>query len=158
MTSPPPDPIRLRPARAADLPAIRGLVRQARLNPFGLAWPRFWVAAGDHDRPLACGQVKPHADGSRELASIVVHPKERGRGLARRVIERLLEQEAGSTLYLTCRPNLRSFYEKFGFQPVGLPEMPPYFRFASRLVGGLHRLKLVPTPLLVMRLRPPQPE
>jgi hypothetical protein len=34
----------LRPAQPADFPAIRRLIFEMRLNPFGLDWRRFIVA------------------------------------------------------------------------------------------------------------------
>ena len=34
----------LRPATAADFPAIRALIRRVRINPYGLDWRRFLVA------------------------------------------------------------------------------------------------------------------
>ena len=38
---------------------------------------------------IGCAQIKPHRDGSRELASLVVHPDYRGQGIARRMIQYL---------------------------------------------------------------------
>jgi N-acetylglutamate synthase-like GNAT family acetyltransferase len=141
----------LRPARPKDFPAIRRLVRQGKINPFGLQWSRFWVVADADGRVIACGQIKPHRDGSRELASIVVDPGERGRGLARMVIEHLLKETQG-TLYLTCRRSMGKMYEKFGFQAVEPSEMPPSLRSLSRLVNCLYKLKIAPETMLVMRI------
>ena len=43
----------------------------AGLNPFSLGWPRFLVAE-DGGRVVGVAQIKPHGDGSRELASLAV--------------------------------------------------------------------------------------
>lgn len=123
----------MRPAREPDAAAIRGLIRRVRINPLGLDWRRFLVAVDEQGKLTGCGQIKPHADGSRELASIAVEPAARGEGIARAVIERLLAGESGP-LYLTCRPSLEGLYRKFGFRALkDLSQMPPYFRTVSRL-------------------------
>jgi amino-acid N-acetyltransferase len=118
----------LRPATAVDQPAIKTLIRTVRINPFGLDWRRFVVAVDDDGQIIGCGQIKPHGDGSRELASIAVAKEWRGRGIARAVIERLMST-AVPPLWLTCVSNNVSLYEKFGFCEIGDPAaMSPYFR------------------------------
>ena len=77
----------LRPAAAEDLAAIKKLVRTARINPTGLKWDRFSVIENDLGEVIACGQIKPHFDGSDELASLVVDPDYRGYGHARSLLE-----------------------------------------------------------------------
>jgi amino-acid N-acetyltransferase len=132
----------LRAAEKEDQRAIRTLVISAGLNPLGLDWRRFIIAT-QRDGVVGCGQVKPHRDGSCELASIVVASRWRGRGIARAVIRRLMA-EAGSPLWLMCRSGLMSFYEPFGFREVrSLADLPATFRWIgwlSRcLVFILHR-------------------
>ncbi len=124
----------LRPAQASDAAAIRGLVWRVRINPLGLDWRRFWLVTFE-ERLAAMGQVKPHAGGLRELASIATEPAHRGKGLAHRVILILMAQHA-PPLYLTCRAELRAFYQPFGFTELGPEEMPPYYR----RLWGLARL------------------
>jgi len=48
-------PFSLRPAVAADQAAILALVHAARINPSGIDWPRFIVAADDHGTVIGCG-------------------------------------------------------------------------------------------------------
>lgn len=139
----------LRPATPDDQAAIRSLIRQSQINPIGLNWHRFIVIVDERGRLLACGQIKPHRDGSRELASIAVAPDQRGKGLARSVIECLLEQ-AGPPLYLTCADRLRGFYERFGFRVLAVDEMPGYFRSIYRMFNWLARLVRSQRRLLVM--------
>jgi len=124
----------LRPATADDAAAIRALIRRVRINPLGLHWQRFIVAVSPRGEVIACGQVKPHGDGSRELASIAVAPEWRGLGAARAIITQLVAAHP-PPLYLTCRAGLTPFYLKFGFRPIAEAEMPPYFRRLSRLFG-----------------------
>jgi len=141
----------IRPANAGDAAAIRRLIHTVGINPLGLDWRRFRVVEAPSGEMLGCGQVKPHADGSRELASIAVWPQYRGMGVARAVIEQLLSENQ-PPLYLTCRSSLRPLYEKFGFQVLPVEAMPPYFRRVTRLFRLLRRVWPGPEDLLVMRL------
>ena len=140
----------LRPATSADFPAIRGLIRLVQINPIDLDWQRFVIAVTPEGEMIGSGQVKPHGDGSRELASIAVTPPWRKQGVARAIIEYLTANEPG-TLYLTCRANLGPFYTRFGFKAIEQQEMPPYFRRISRLMKALGILHVVGERLLVMK-------
>lgn len=141
----------LRRAERRDAMAIRWLIYRTGINPIALDWRRFWVVSDQRGRIAACGQVKIHRDGSRELASIAVAPDHRRRGLARAVIERLLDFQQGP-LYLTCRPHLRGLYEKFGFAVVSEPtEMPAYFAAVWNLARRVGRVIPGFGGLLVMR-------
>jgi amino-acid N-acetyltransferase len=132
--------MRLRRAKRTDAATIRRLVYSERLNPLGLDWRRFWLALDECSTIIACGQIKPHQGGARELASIVVAPGWRGRGVARAIIEQLLAHNS-PPLYLTCRAALEPFYARFGFVTLRDPQvMPPYFRCVSCAAGGLKRL------------------
>lgn len=142
--------ITLRAAEAADAGAIRGLIFQVKINPTGLDWRRFVLAVTTQGKMIACGQVKPHGDGTRELASIAVAPAWRGQGVARAIIEALLATNPGP-LYLTCQPQLEPFYLKFGFKRVSPGELQPYFRRLARLSGALVSLRLMPAEILVMK-------
>jgi len=140
----------LRPAVSSDAKNIRHIINQVGINPTGLSWKRFVVAINKPGSIIGCGQVKPHKDGSLELASIAVLPDWRGRGIARRIIEQLLEQHPGR-LYLTCRAPLEPLYQKFGFQTIQLEDMPPYFQQISRLAALYKKLSHQTDRLLVMR-------
>ena len=142
--------ISLRPANASDAVTIRRMIWAMHINPTGLDWQHFVLATSADGNVIGCGQVKPHADGSRELASIAVRPEWRAKGVARRIIEHLLEQHPGR-LYLTCRSPLGPMYQKFGFQVVQIAEMPPYFQRLSRVVTLMNKLTRQPNLLLVMR-------
>jgi N-acetylglutamate synthase-like GNAT family acetyltransferase len=142
--------VHLRPAVADDFSAIRALVHAARINPTGLKWPRFMVAENLLGQVIACAQIKPHRDGSHELASLVVDPAFRGRGIARSLVEHLTGTHTGE-LYLMCRSSLRNFYEKLGFEVIAEPQMTPYFRKISCLASLAEILRKENETLLVMR-------
>jgi amino-acid N-acetyltransferase len=118
----------LRPAREDEQPLVKSLIRNEHLNPLSLNWRHFWLAETEAGDIVGCGQVKTHGDDSRELASLVVLPDWRSRGVAGSLISRL-KQEAGAPLWLTCRSGLIPFYARFGFEDVTHSEaLPPYFR------------------------------
>lgn len=128
------DVVIIRPAMKSDARAILDLVVEGKINPTGLDWERFIVAEYKSGEVVGCGQIKPHRDGSKELASIAVTEKWRGKGVARKVIEALLENQTGR-LYLMCGSKLGSFYEKFGFRALDKHEMPKYFRRISQITS-----------------------
>jgi N-acetylglutamate synthase-like GNAT family acetyltransferase len=140
----------LRCAVATDMAVIRKLISLVRINPTGLNWRRFTIAIDRQGNIIGCGQVKPHGDGSLELASIAVLPAWRGNGIARTIIDHLLQQYPG-TLYLTCRSELGPMYQKFGFRVIPFAEMTPYFQRLSRIVILASKLLNQPARLLVMR-------
>jgi amino-acid N-acetyltransferase len=140
----------LRKASASDSRAIRKLVIAGGINPTGLDWRRFVVAVSEAGEVIGCGQVKPHGDGSQELASIAVAEEWRGKGAARAIIERLLEDNPDE-LYVMCRSGLSGLYEKFGFRAIQAEEMPRYFQKVSRLAGLVGVLRRDGESLTVMK-------
>ena len=118
----------LRPARQSDKRIIKQLVRRARLNPLGLDWERFTIAVDDKGDVVGIIQLKPHGDGSQELASLVVARPWRSRGIAAALVAAVKAQSDG-VLWLMCERGLVSFYERFGFETVeSAAHMSPYYR------------------------------
>ena len=145
--------ITIRQANRADDKTIRKLIYQYRLNPIGIDWRRFRVAVDAKDRVIGCGQVKPHGDGTRELASIVVQQQYRKQGIGRAIIQRLLEENPG-VLYLTTRETMGPYYEQFGFYRLLPEKLPPYFRRIWTIVSIARRIFPLRQQLLVMRRDP----
>ncbi len=144
----------IRSATSADSPHIRKLVIKGHINPTGLDWHRFVVAETSPGQVIGCGQVKPHRDGSQELASLVVEPDWRGLGVARDILEHLIashETTCNAPLYLMCRGSLGPLYEKFGFEPVDHPQLPKYFQRVSRLSSIIENLRKEGETLLIMK-------
>jgi N-acetylglutamate synthase-like GNAT family acetyltransferase len=144
-------PLTIRPATENDQPAIRRLIGEAHLPRMNLQWPNFLVAEEDREI-VGMGQVKSHGDGSRELASIAVVPKRQGDGVGTAVIKTLLGRERG-VLHLSCRRELESYYERFGFKRVERAEYPPYFRRTTGMAGLITRFFGIH--LIVMRREAP---
>jgi amino-acid N-acetyltransferase len=140
----------IRHASKEDFKVIRSLVRNARLNPTSLDWRRFLVAVSSDEAVVACGQVKFHSGGIREIASIVVAPEFRGLGIARSIIENLISNHE-KPLYLMCRSSLEGFYMHFGFHALSREAMPTYFRRISTLAGMFFRFRPGGETLLIMK-------
>jgi len=118
-----------------------------------LDWRRFLVVVDEQDRLIGCGQVKPHADGTRELASLAVVPEFQRHGIGRLIVEQLLAENP-LPLYLTCRASLQKYYEKFGFQVMQPADMPPYFHRIWSIFNAIGRLFKFKEALLVMVKHP----
>ena len=128
-------PTFIRPAQAADQPAIRAIVCAAWINPCDLDWQRFLVAE-EQGRVVGVGQVKPHGDGSRELASLAVIPERQARGIGGALIDALLAREPGP-VYLMCMDRLERYYERFGFRRLARADLPPSFRLVGRFAPAI---------------------
>jgi N-acetylglutamate synthase-like GNAT family acetyltransferase len=142
----------IRPARESESRQIVDLIHLTGINPMGLDWKRFVVAVNERDEMIGCGQLKPHGSDILELASIAVYPEYRSRGVARAIIEHLLN-DSPRPLYLMCESSLGPLYEKFGFRGISYEEMPRYFQRISKLVGLASTLARREERLLVMKLQ-----
>ncbi len=119
--------ITLRPVIAAEHQLIRKLILQNNLNPFGLKWESFIVAADEENQFVGCGQIKRH-DDVEELASLVVVEEWQGRGVSKILMDALIER-GKRPLWLMCESPLTHYYNKFGFEEVEEPaNLPSYFR------------------------------
>lgn len=114
---------RVRPARAADLPAIDALIASVEGDREALAASQFLVAQEDNGRIVGCVRLKPYAD-FYELASLVVETEWRASGVGRQLVARLLEQYQG-TVYLICEDEVVGFFQRFGFARIPRQEMRP---------------------------------
>lgn len=141
----------IRHALETDAPQITALIHLVGINPTGLDWKRFIVAATADGELVGCGQVKPHGSQIRELASIAAHPDWRGQGIARAVIQNLLAEHS-KPLYLTCMARNRGLYEKFGFRVLADAELPRYYSRLKKLFAAADIFMRTGGELLVMKL------
>lgn len=142
----------LTPAVEADFPAIKRLVFETGINPMSLKWERFYVAKSTADDMfIGCGQLKPHGDGTVELASIATVKAWRNKGVASAMVQKLMGI-GPRPLYLTCVSTMGPFYEKFGFRSLEYNVLPKYFRRLSNVAGFVNALHVMNEKLLVMQL------
>jgi N-acetylglutamate synthase-like GNAT family acetyltransferase len=137
----------MRAATQADQGTIRRLIKEAGINPTSLNWPNF-VVAEDGGAIVGIGQVKVHWDGSRELASIAVIPARQSQGIGGAIIKTLIAREQG-VVHLTCRRELRGYYERFEFRQVDRAAFPRHFKRLIPIINVVARL--AGTQILVMR-------
>jgi amino-acid N-acetyltransferase len=111
-----------------------------------LDWQRFLLAEAD-GRIIGTVQVKPHGDGTRELASLAVVPAWQNRGVGTALMQAALARETGP-LYLTCRSEIEGYYTRFGFRSLARGELTPYFRRLALVADGFSALaRLLGRPL-----------
>ncbi len=142
---------KIRPALESESAQIKALINLVGINPTGLDWKRFVVAVNDEGQVISCGQLKPHGADILELASIGTLPKYRGQGIARAVIEELLNKSP-RPLYLMCIAHNGPMYEQFGFRIVEHKDMPRYFQRIKKLFDVTDVFRQSSEELLVMKL------
>lgn len=108
--------VMVRSAVANDQENIRALIHSERLNPTSLDWHNFIVAT-DEGGLVGAVQMRPHADGSRELGSLVVRKDARGTGVGAKLIDALLAREKGRVHMITAK-TYASHYERWGFHRI----------------------------------------
>jgi ribosomal protein S18 acetylase RimI-like enzyme len=140
----------VRPARPADLKAVRELGRRVRrefhlaarsaeqvsaAREADLAWV---VEAGRAEIVGSCG-VREGGDGTWELHSLFLAPEWRGFGLGRALVEQAIRsaQQAGA-LRLVCSvpaemPEAVALVRSLGFREEGAAGSAPFRRFARAL-------------------------
>lgn len=144
-----PGPV-VRTAEAGDLAALQGVFRRASLHNAGdrevlLAHPEVLVWSGE---AIAGGRVRVAVedgtvvgfattvpiDGGLELEDLFVEPDRMRRGMARRLVEDLLDRartEGVEHVWVTANPHAMAFYTAVGFVPDGTA--PTMFGSAPRL-------------------------
>ena len=122
----------IRAATEADATAIHDLVHDAQLNPRDLDWRRFLVA-DEVGTVVACAQVRVHGAGTRELASVVVRPDRRARGIGRTLVEAAIAREPVRPLHLFCESRTVAFWERFAFRTVEDEAIPRDMRATFRM-------------------------
>ena len=118
--------MKIRKARASDLPGIRRLAESLGLDYPGLEDDRFWVA--EEGRAIAgIVALKRRADCD-ELVALGVEPGGRRRGLGRNLVQALLDKAPSDVYLATIIPE---FFERVGFvrapsAPAGLAKDPAW--------------------------------
>lgn len=128
--------IAIRPATPEDEPLIRAMARNERVKPIGLDWPNFIVAT-EGAAIVGAVQMRKHADGSRELGTLMVRSDRRGRAIAARMIDTLLAPETKPVFMITGR-DYAAHYDRWGFRTKEPSEVPALIRRNFRIgcIGG----------------------
>ncbi len=79
------------------------------------------------NRPAGCAGVRRHPDG-HEVDGVFTLEEFRGRGLARLVVQALIDACGHEELYMHSTLQLISFYKTFGFVPIPEDQLPRMIR------------------------------
>ena len=119
-------PVTLRPATRADLPAVEHLLRALDLPTAGVAeWvERFWIA--DHGGK-AVGVVGLEQYGDEALLrSVAVDPSWRSAGLGRALVDAALRaaRTAGAKEMYVLTTTAERYFARFGFAQIARDDVP----------------------------------
>jgi amino-acid N-acetyltransferase len=113
------------------------MIRAERLDPSALDWSHFLIAEC-YDEVVGIGQIRPHPK-CRELGSLVVKPAYRGTGVGGQLIRALVASVDGD-VYLDCRSELETYYNRFGFNPIPWHQAPSPIKYKVLIGNSLFRL------------------
>lgn len=130
---------RIRPARAAELPAVLRLLADAGLPGAGVAdhFPHaFLVAAGAESLDGLIG-VEVYGDAGL-LRSAVVRPERRGTGLGQRLARAAAEwaRERGVRELFLLTTTAEDFFSRIGFERVERATLPAALGASAELRGA----------------------
>jgi N-acetylglutamate synthase-like GNAT family acetyltransferase len=103
--------MRIRKAREDDIPEYVNLARSLDLYYPGLEGDEFWVAEWG-GRVVGLVGLKKHPD-CLELCALGVDPSQRGKGVAKALVETLLAEAQGDVHLGTIIPD---FFRAYGFE------------------------------------------
>lgn len=133
------DDIRVRPAAAGDLPAVRGLLAAAQLPPDGLEdqFPAAFAVAEQAGTVVGAAGVETHGDDGL-LRSVVVDVALRGRGLGERLtLERLAwARQRGLASVWLLTTTAAAFFPRLGFAPSERAAAPEALRKSKEFTGA----------------------
>jgi GNAT superfamily N-acetyltransferase len=112
--------VRLGPEHAAQALELVALTQPGPFGPRNLELGEYF-GCFEGPRLVAMAGERMHAGTLREISGVCTHPAFQGRGLARRLMQRLLrrEMQRGETPFLQVRRNNASahdLYERMGFE------------------------------------------
>jgi len=116
--------VTIRKARQTDMAKINSIALKYDLDSNDMEFQQF-IVAEEAGKIVGFGRLLPH-EGCIELGTIGVVEEYRGKGIAKKIIERLLDLvraglKPAPSVYLTTL--IPSFFEQFGFKR--LDEAPP---------------------------------
>jgi len=128
----------LRGATPSDLPAVLGLLEQAGLPRDGLLDGLVHLCVAEVDGELAGVAGLERYGTSALLRSVAVSPRQRGRRVAERLVDRLLEEARGDQIhdvYLRTT-TAENYFPRFGFAPIAADAVPLPVRESVEFQGA----------------------
>lgn len=130
--------ITLRSARATDLPAVLGLLEAAGLPRDGVAEGLVRLCLAEVDGRLAGVAGLERYGTSALLRSVAVAEDQRGRKVAGRLVQRMLEEardESIHDVYLRTT-TAEGYFPRFGFEKVDQAEVPEAVKASVEFQGA----------------------
>jgi amino-acid N-acetyltransferase len=131
----------IRAGRTYDQASVDDLIAGERVNPNDNHAPNFLLAV-DGGAVIGAVQLRRHADGARELSSLVVRASHRGCGVSTALVDAILANEADDVFVVTGRRRAVS-YRRRGFVPATFLRTPRSIqanRVKGQILGGFHAL------------------
>ena len=126
--------ISVRPARISDMrqvePLINSFARQNLMLPkthdqLARLFREFVVAVDLSGRVVGCGALRVYNESLAEIASLAVDESAHGKGIGRRVVERLVEEARTLGLTTVFALTLQEvFFQRLGFETVSRDLFP----------------------------------
>lgn len=134
----------IRPAKVSDMRLIRRALWAERMNPLFVEERNFVTAREADGELVGVAQLRPlngADDGPYELASLVVLPEHRGRGIGGVLVRECLGRapSAAANVYLLTLATRAGFYERFGFGVVRNASVLPLTLAVECALGQLVR-------------------
>ena len=121
--------VSLHPAQSEHVPAIKALLEEHHLPTAELEdWLEHFVVAERDGRLIGCGGLESYADDSAGLVrSMAVEGDLHGAGVGRLILEWVEAHgsELGLRRLFLFTVDAAPFYERFGYELVGLDAFPP---------------------------------
>lgn len=110
----------------AEFPRVDRLWKQYRGQETDEAIDRVFGAFADGEL-VGTARVRDHPDGL-EVDGVFVSEAHRGAGLARRLVQAVLDEVGSAPLWLHSTIPLIGFYRSFGWETIPEAELPPTIR------------------------------
>ena len=126
--------LQLRAATAVDVPAMEALLAAEGLPTGGVAEGiAHFQVLDDGAGVIAAAGIEPHGD-SVLLRSVVVAPQHRGRGLARRLTERMVQhaREQGHDAMYLLTMDADGYFADLGFARIEREDAPESIRSSEQ--------------------------
>lgn len=134
----------LREATERDRPEVNAIYASLGFMPWDPRHDHLLVALAD-GRLVGCGRLQRFGEAI-ELGGMYVHPHHRGKGIARQILQSLVDLLKDETCYCIPFAHLIPFYEQYGFVPSTVGDVPPAI---AEKVAYFRDVYLHPTTLMV---------
>jgi N-acetylglutamate synthase-like GNAT family acetyltransferase len=105
-----------------DLKAIAKILHKYKGDSSNML-PNQFLLAKAGDKIIGCIRIKKLGEDSYELASLVVLPEYRSRGIGGELINKIINQETCRPIFLLTSPEKETFYNKYGFKLIKPEEL-----------------------------------